>query len=402
MSKRHFSLFGLLLIFVLNGLGPVNAEKKEVVVLKALFDQKIATWTDVFSSEFLKAVPEKKIQEFVTLYQSKLGHLQEAIDKKGKFDLLFSSGKAPCTISFNEHGLVKSLWLGNWTLFDDTPNKLADEWKKLPGVVSVTVTRNGSDTILDLNGNSPLGVGSAFKLFILKAYRQALASGTLRVDEILPLRSEWFSLPSGLLQSWPAGTPITLETYANLMISLSDNTATDHLLNRIGRANVEAVAPQRVRPFLGTMEMFRLKYGAAKYSGAFLKADEKGKRELLTRLASESISVADISEKPVFINKIEWLISTAELCRVIYELRKDPAIAINPGLVQKKAWALCGYKGGSETGVLNYTLVLQKTPSSDIFCISATINDSEKSVDEETFTELFIRFLSLIETGKLG
>src|SRR5690606_39753601 len=43
------------------------------------------------------------------------------------------------------------------------------------------------------------------------------------------------SLPTGILQEWPVGTPMTIQSLATLMISISDNTATDVLLRVAGR-----------------------------------------------------------------------------------------------------------------------------------------------------------------------
>ena len=50
------------------------------------------------------------------------------------------------------------------------------------------------------------------------------------------------------------------------MISISDNTATDHLLHHLGRRNVEGQmvamghgTPQRNRPLLSTREMVMLR-----------------------------------------------------------------------------------------------------------------------------------------------
>ena len=82
----------------------------------------------------------------------------------------------------------------------------------------------------------------------------------------MPLDSALRSLPSGVLQSWPAGTPMTVESLAILMISQSDNTAADRLLHLLGRERVESrtrVAGNthvaRNTPFLTTREMFALK-----------------------------------------------------------------------------------------------------------------------------------------------
>ena len=42
------------------------------------------------------------------------------------------------------------------------------------------------------------------------------------------------------MQDWPPGAAVTVETLATLMISVSDNTATDTLIRLVGRERVEA------------------------------------------------------------------------------------------------------------------------------------------------------------------
>ena len=54
------------------------------------------------------------------------------------------------------------------------------------------------------------------------------------------------------------GAPITIHTLASLMISESDNTATDALIDLVTRNSVETISP-RNRPFMTTREFFQLK-----------------------------------------------------------------------------------------------------------------------------------------------
>ncbi|WP_373047449.1 serine hydrolase [Vulgatibacter sp.] len=70
---------------------------------------------------------------------------------------------------------------------------------------------------------------------------RATEAGERRWDEVVRLAPEAYSLPSVLLQDWPAGAPVTLQTLATLMISRSDNTATDQLVHLLGRERIEAM-----------------------------------------------------------------------------------------------------------------------------------------------------------------
>jgi hypothetical protein len=86
---------------------------------------------------------------------------------------------------------------------------------------------------------------------------------------------------------------------------------------------------------------------------------------------------------------------------VIYEIKDLKALGINGGIVEKKRWGLASYKGGSEAGVLNYTLVLKRKNDDEIYAISATINNDEEEVDKKKFSELFSRITELIHRSKI-
>ncbi len=357
----------------------------------------------VYDESFLKQVPEFRIREIVVLYKSKLGELKSVLGSGGSYDMIFEKGKAPCRIGLNAEGLVISLWFGNWVLFDDTLDSIVGEFKKLSGEVSICILKNGAQDVFSLENDKPLAVGSAFKLYILKTLVQKIQAGRARWSDVIRLDEHRLSLPSGMIQDWPAGSPLTLSTLANLMISISDNTATDHLLFYLGRENVEAEAPARLRPFLSTLEVFILKWGLGNEKREeYLRADLAGKRAILSGLAGYDRKSIIASSQPRFIDRLEWLLTTRELCQVIYELRQMPALSINPGLASKTQWHYVGYKGGSEPGVLNYTHLLQKQANAPFFSVSVTLNNREKEVQTQLFTELVTRLMALLELGKIG
>jgi hypothetical protein len=397
--KSRFS--PLFLIIILIGTCAMWAQSTtEKDVLAELFKTGRTAYATLFDDAFLKQVSELKIREIVQLYMSKLGAYKSAIGSSGSYDLLFEKGKASCRIALTPAGRINTLWLGTWTLLDDNPEKLKTELLKVEGEVSVCITKNGK-TVFAIAADKNLAVGSTFKLYVLKALNRRISGGKAKWSDTTALRNEYFSLPSGMLQDWPSGSPVTLHTLAVLMISRSDNTAADHLLSYLGRDTVEAVAPEGMKPFLFTNEMFKLKSVSGEDKcKAYISADLKTKRKILEQLKSIPVNESNFSTNPVLVKEIEWFASTRELCAVIFELKDLPVLSINPGLVKKTSWHIAGYKGGSEPGVLNYTHVLQKNVKSPIYAISATINNSEKNVDP-SFTELVSRLIGLIERDGL-
>jgi len=391
------------LIIPVSGAHAEETWGREKAFFHAYFAGEIRDHKAAIAESLLKLAPPAKLDEIRSLYSGALGDLKDAIGRDGAYDLIFAKGKAPARIRIGPDGKIDMLWFGQWSLFTDDPSTLAAEFSKLPGRVSVTVRRDDRENLISIGSDMPLAVGSTFKLYVLKAFTQAVAAGKLQPDSIVRLLPEWQSLPTGITQDWPAGTPVTLATLANLMISISDNTATDHLIHALGRETVEAAAPERMRPFLTTFDMFRLKYSDdTARAERFAKADPTTRRAMLAELGTAPVSLADIRTGPFHVDTIEWHATTDELCRVLYELRDHPAVGINPGLVRKNQWHRIAFKGGSEPGVLNYTISLQKTQASPTFVLSATINDTAHEVNTASFTELVTRLICLIEDGRLA
>jgi hypothetical protein len=389
-------------VVILGSFFPLQAEEKTASVYQMVFTKNLPDYAAVFNEEFRKAIPETKIWEIVDLYLEKLGPFKRITGEKGTYEIIFTRGKAPSKMALDKNGRVAGFWIGAMVLSDDSLEKVAEDWKALPGSAAVTLWQHDREPLLEILGDAPLAVGSTFKLYILKMLQQLYSKGTKHPSDVVLLNPAWTSLPSGILQDWPPDAPVTLDTLANLMISLSDNTATDHLLFLIGRQEIEAIAPATMRPFLATREMFRLKYGPEERAQSFIRADDAGKRAILSALATESLHLEQITPAPRFIDTIEWFATTRELAILIHELRNLPALAINPGLVDKTKWHLCAYKGGSEAGVLNYTILLQRTATAPVYSLSATINTPQNTDGDKEFTVLVQRLISLIEEGKVS
>lgn len=357
-----------------------------------------------FAPSFLAAVPAEKIAEIPRMYVEALGPFRRAHVAGGKGSLEFERGDAPCTIHFDREARVDGLWFGAMNRRDDSVRTILDAFTALPGTVSVLLLRDGSAEVAALAPDLPLAVGSAFKLFVLKALRAAQRGGRLAEDAVVPLRAADVSLPTGILQSWPDGTPVTVASLATLMISLSDNTATDRMIALLGREAVEAAAPARLRPFLTTREMFCFKLGtdAAGLRDRYLAADEAGRRALLAGIAGRRPPLEDAAAwtDPVAIGEIEWHATARELAETIAGLGADPALVVNPGLARAGEWECSAYKGGAEPGVLNYTHLLRARPGGPLYALSTTINDARRPVEGERFSALVARLMDLVRLGK--
>lgn len=90
------------------------------------------------------------------------------------------------------------------------------------------------DVDIDYNAADTFPTASIIKVPIMvEAFRQ-IEEGSLTLDETLPVLSEERTGGSGVLRFLHLGLPLTVRDAIELMIIVSDNTATNLLLRRIG------------------------------------------------------------------------------------------------------------------------------------------------------------------------
>ncbi|MCX6612614.1 MAG: class A beta-lactamase-related serine hydrolase [Acidobacteria bacterium] len=93
---------------------------------------------------------------------------------------------------------------------------------------------------VSIRGAEAVRTASTIKLPVLvEIYAQA-AEGKLKLDEELVMRPADVVSGSGVLRELSAGTKLKLKDIGNLMIVVSDNTATNMLIERIGADAVNA------------------------------------------------------------------------------------------------------------------------------------------------------------------
>ena len=309
---------------------------------------------------------------------------------------------------------IQGLLITGARVRDDSLAAVAREIAELPGDTSFALARLGEGEPELLAGHQPqrsLAIGSTFKLWILAEISRQIQAGELRWDDVATLDRR--TLPSGMLQDWPQGAPLTIHTLAALMISISDNTATDLLLEKAGRENVERMIAAigvedaaRNRPFLSTLEAFALKAAPAEAFAAWQAADEAGRRRLLGSDYAMSdpgqLDPTRFAGAPRRLD-VEWFASAADLVRTMDWLRRhgdDTAraiLAISSGIQGDAArdLAYIGYKGGSEPGVLNLTWLV-RSRSGSWYALTGTWNDPEANLQEARLAELMRRALQLV------
>ncbi len=102
------------------------------------------------------------------------------------------------------------------------------------GDIAVAVRHLAYGMNIDHRSDEEFPAASVIKTHLLVILYRAAERGELSLDEKLTLRDEDKVGGSGTLQGEPSGTGYTLAELARLMIVVSDNTATNMLVNRVG------------------------------------------------------------------------------------------------------------------------------------------------------------------------
>jgi beta-lactamase class A len=389
--------------------------------LVLLFNQKVEP-DQLFTPEFLARVPAAQLKDITRTVRDQLG-AAIAAEIVGPHDplgaaltLRFERGSAQLRIALDPTTphLLRGLLVSGTQRMDDSLAAIAAEFGALPGQASFAAARLGTASPEILVSHQPalrLAIGSAFKLFILAELSRQISTGERGWSDVVPLSHK--SLPSGFLQDWPRASPMTLHSLAALMISQSDNSASDTLLHLAGRERVEALLPRlglgndpRNRPFLSTLEAFALKGGDTALTTRWLAADEDGKRRLLAELGRADparIDIARLASKPNHIDQVEWFASAQELIGTMDWLRREGGeqaldiLAINPGLGRPAAapFAYLGYKGGSETGVLAMTFLVRDRKGG-WHAVAGAWNDPAAPLAAARFELLMSRAIALL------
>lgn len=100
-----------------------------------------------------------------------------------------------------------------------------------PGVFLVDLD---TGKYVDIQGQEALPAASTIKVPILVSFFQAVDEGRVRLDEVLTMEAKHIAKGSGELQDKPIGSKFTALETADLMITNSDNTATNMLIERLG------------------------------------------------------------------------------------------------------------------------------------------------------------------------
>jgi hypothetical protein len=392
---KTFKFLLLILLFSSTLLSQKIDTRIDAVFSKFFSEDNIS---QLFSPDFFKKVSLNEIVKIKNKFLKNYGSFKTTIYQANNLkEIEFEKSKIPVKMSLSESGLIETFWFGVPIFFNDSKTDILKELEDYQSQVSICI-RKDYTTLLDLNKENPMAIGSSFKLWTLSAIQEKVKNNEISWNDSITIRNEYKSLPSGILQNSPDGYKLTIRKAANLMISISDNTATDHLIRLIGRSNIEKSVPQTMIPYYLTKELFILKIGKdSSFVNNYINSSRDTKYSILRSIDTNNVNSLDIKlfDFPRFI-EIEYYASTEELCKKIESLYLEEALSLNPGLAKKTEWHYIAYKGGSEPGVLNMTYLLQKEKDSPLISISASLNNPISNSEVNDFMVIVGRLLDLL------
>ncbi len=378
----------------------------------------------VFDENFRNAVPPLQFRSLIEQVATQHGKPLEivSIDPRGANSAIIrirferSIGTISLDLENTAPHRISGLLLTGFETGGNSLDEVIAAIDALPGRQSVLVRqldRPGDPPLAALDADGRYAIASSFKLYILAELDRAVRTGERQWSDVVALGPK--SHPSGISQNWPDGSPVTLHTLATLMISISDNSATDTLLRVIGQDQLARIVraaghhkPDELRPFLMTRQASALKMPVHSVRrDEFLAANPVERENLLTgyddALTLDSIDPRILTSKPNFIDQLEWFASPADLVRLLAYLHRNAAedakaiLSINPGIGADTArkWRYFGYKGGSEPGVLSYNFLLQSETGKN-YAISVNWNNDEQSLQESELLALTTRLVNLL------
>jgi hypothetical protein len=319
---------------------------------------------------------------------------------------------------------------GGSTLFPIDQNltltEALDKFATLSTAPSIAVARigtNGQCTAID-GRNAAVGraTASVFKTYVLGGVARRIVDGNLSSSEAIPLVAGELA-PGGTINVEPLGTPFPAADLATLMMGISDNTATDLLHERAGRALLDTVVgdfghanPDILRPFLNISEQFHLfrSFDLA-IANNYVNGSEAFQNDFL---ANQIVPLGPLNPAtaPFFhatlLTDGTWNASPLDVCAALSALRRLPGGSEAFKLVDRAMgsqvaqpnvrglWDRSWYKGGSLSSSAGFHVLVHAWLLEDVgrapFVVVAMSNSVGGGIDQFNVQSVLGRVLQLV------
>jgi len=311
----------------------------------------------------------------------------------------------------------------------------ADEFLTMSSQPALLVGRiDSSDQCVVVEGRNETAAratASIFKIWVLGGVAAAVESGTASNRQVL-LRTDAEEAPGGPVANEPDGTPFSVMELAELMLGISDNTATDLLHELVGRDALNPVPaafghaqPELLTPFLNISETFHLLFSvpfveASGYLNGSENAQADFVSDTLEPLGSFAANGGGFNNADLT-TTVTWRASPLDICNAFARHRtwatgSDEALlverALGAGVAQpnlRNEWDRIWYKGGNlivevdpgnpgfEQVVLTHAWLLENE-GSDPFVVVALSNGPTDDIDGFDVQSITGRIFELLAT----
>ncbi len=290
-----------------------------------------------------------------------------------------------------------------------------------PALLVGRIGANGlCSAIVDDAAASARATASIFKLWVLGGVGRAVAQGIVGTGDEVPMVASELA-PGGTINSEPVGTVFTVAELANLMMAISDNTATDLLHELVGRDWIGTVIhdfavadPDLLLPLLGISEQFHLfRSFPLDTSLAYIDGSESFQLQFLL---DEIVPLGPLVDGPYFHTQLltsgTWRATPMDICAAFAHLRRLPqgsdAIAMvdralgsqsaQPGV--RNVWDRVWYKGGSLASGAGYHVLthawMLENAGEDPYVVVAMSNSDGGGIDPYKVQSITGRILQLL------
>jgi hypothetical protein len=277
---------------------------------------------------------------------------------------------------------------------------------RLAGTASVLVARLGPAACTEVYGLTPdrsSALASVVKLYVLAELARQIGAGMHTWDEPMIIEDRYKTLPSGTFQTLPDGTRMSVREFANAMISVSDNTAADHLTALVGPLAVEATVassghhdPTLLQPFQSIKQNFQLTLMLTPEEQQGVHRRRPSAASARCWRATRAAIRAAIRARPgrgpscpTGCNGSPRPTISASWPLVLKRYGEQPAtrpvydaLAISPFFRDvPRRFSYVGFKGGGVPGVLTYVWILQRASDKAWMFVAVLLMDTVSALD---------------------
>lgn len=308
-----------------------------------------------FSEKILANIDfKKKLKQPIKSLFTSLGKCIDVKTSKNKMIFNFKDHTLDGSYVMSRNKLV-SIWFDSPRAKKKDINKLLKTLSKNNNISSYYFI--DENKIYKDKEEVSLFVASTIKLKVLEQLKKCIDLKKCSNNDILVIKKGVKTSPSGILQTWPNQTRILVSTAVNLMISASDNTATDLIILYL-REN-------KMKSFKTMQQKFIELYSPqAKFFGP------------------EDYKNVNLSVYPESGGSLG---TTKGLCNTILRLKDVKALSINQDEAMGKFKKVL-FKGGSRFGVFQKTYAW-KNDNGLWKCLSVTVNNP-KGVNKAEVSEV--------------